>query len=132
MKLFISVFILILVSFNFLQSKAQEILDGDTIYTLAEAQPEFPGGVEKLLNYMAKNIKYQGDYSGSVSTNVVVSFVVDRTGCAKYAKIITSFSKSIDEQVLYLVENMPRWKPGTIENRAVSVRFNLPIFIRIE
>ena len=58
----------------------------NTAYFEAEQMPVFPGGIEALKQFIAKNITYpQEALSKGVSGKVFVQFVVDKTG-----KIVTS------------------------------------------
>src|SRR6478736_8266915 len=60
---------------------AKEEVDEDVIFTVVEQQAEFPGGMEALVKFLQKNVKYPAIARRmGVEGSVFVSFVVDRAG----------------------------------------------------
>lgn len=98
------------------------------IYTFVEQMPEFLGGEEELFKYLSKNIKYPAMARESGLTGTVyVTFVVEGSGKIKDAKILKGIGGGCDQEALRVVQNMPPWKSGKQNGRAVSVQCNLPI-----
>ena len=95
---------------------------------VVEIMPAFPGGIEGLMKYLKKNIKYpkQDKRSGKEGLTMV-SFVVNRDGFVQDAKVIKSATPLMDEESLRVVNSMPKWTPGKKENRRIELEFNLPI-----
>ncbi|QKZ11201.1 energy transducer TonB [Spirosoma sp. KUDC1026] len=98
------------------------------IYTVVEKQPEFPGGMAALGNYMSKTIKYPAAAErANVSGRVYVSFVVTTTGEIKNVEILKGLGFGTDEEAARVVAAMPHWKPGSQGGTPVNVKYNLPI-----
>jgi TonB family protein len=98
------------------------------VFTLVEDPPQFPGGEEALLQYLGSNIYYpHAARERGIQGTVFVTFVVEPDGSLSNVKILRGIGGGCDEEVLRLVLNMPKWKPGTQKGVAVPVQFNLPI-----
>ncbi|MDX5321106.1 MAG: energy transducer TonB [Bacteroidota bacterium] len=99
------------------------------IFMVVEDPPQFPGGEAAMLKYIADNLEYPPlARENNISGRVVVQFVVDENGKITQAKIIGKpLGWGCDEAALKVVNSMPRWKPGKQRNKAVRVRFVLPI-----
>jgi hypothetical protein len=52
---------------------------------------------------------------------------LDDEGSIKDPKVIRSISPTIDAECLRVMRTMPQWTPGKMQNRNVSVQYNLPI-----
>ena len=114
--------------------KAQEptVINGETVYGVADKMPEFPGGTAALMNYIAKEIQYPAEAKErNIQGRVVVQFVVDKEGNIKYPQIVRSVDPLLDQEAIRLVSNMPKWKPGQIKGENVAVKYTVPIMFRI-
>lgn len=99
-------------------------------YMFVDTMPEFKGGVDSLMNFITKNLKYpEWEKKNKIQGKVFVSFVIDKNGKIKDAKILRTVlaSKNFDSEVLRVVNRMPDWTPGRQEGNSVDVKFNLPI-----
>ncbi len=102
--------------------------DEGKVFTIVEEMPAFPGGEEKMLQYISKNIKYPPvARENNITGRVYVSFVVDKDGKIKDAKILRGIGGGCDEEALRVVKSMPDWKAGRQNGRSVQVQFNLPV-----
>ena len=108
------------------QDKAEQIKD--KVYEQVEQMPEFSGGQSELVNFLMKSIQYP-DESKKKGTQgkVFVSFVVDKDGSIKNAKILRAVDPLLDAEALRVVKSMPKWTPGKEKGKAVAVQFTLPI-----
>jgi TonB family protein len=98
------------------------------VYTVVENQPEFPGGMAALGNYMSKTIKYPAAAErANVSGRVFVSFIVTKTGEVQNVEILKGLGFGTDEEATRVVAAMPRWIPGSQGGQPVNVKYNLPI-----
>ncbi len=97
-------------------------------FTIVEQMPEFPGGTESMMRYIATNIKYPAMARESgISGIVFVSFVVNKKGEITEVKILRGIGGGCDEEAIRVVKSMPSWIPGKQNGKAVPVQFNLPI-----
>ncbi len=108
----------------------EETVDPDAgkIFTIVEEMPAFPGGDTKLFEFLQKNIKYPPiARENGIQGRVYVTFVVDKEGKIKDAKVIRGIGGGCDEEALRVVRAMPDWKIGKQNGRPVAVQYNLPI-----
>jgi protein TonB len=99
----------------------------DTSYYEFEKFPQFPGGDGQLLMYFQHKIKYPHNaIKNGIQGQVVVSFVVSKSGYIDHVFIEKSVSKELDEHCVYLVKSMPRWIPGEQDGEKVDVPYKLP------
>ena len=111
-------------------SSIPDIDDIDSVYTLVEQMPTFPGGDKEFHKFIAKNLKYPPIYQdASISGKIVVSFIVRRDGSISDIQVFRSLEKYIDEEAIRVVSIMPRWNPGYHQGKPVSVKIYLPIHV---
>jgi TonB family protein len=92
--------------------------------------PSFPGGEGEMINWLCENITYPADApKDNKKHNVVVSFIVSKTGEIKDPTIVKSESiECLDSEALRVIKAMPKWEPGLNEDgEAIDVSFALPI-----
>ena len=117
----------------------------DSIYTIVEEDPQFPGGVDSLLAYIRKNQQCPKEMiENGLKGRVVVQFVVEKDGSLSDVRIVRSIASSfsangydsefvkpiiplVDEEAVRLVKAMPKWEPGRQLEERVRVRYFLPI-----
>jgi len=105
----------------------EETIDS-VVISLNEEQPEFPGGEDALMYFLARNIKYpiyarENDIQGTV----YLSFIIEPDGKITNIKVVQGIGGGCDEEAVRVVSIMPQWKPGKQLNKPVRVQFNLPI-----
>lgn len=106
------------------------VSDPNGVRTFAEVMPEFIGGFDSLIVYIKDNLKYpEWEKKAKIQGNVFVSFTVDKDGKIIDPKILKSVvgAKNFDNEVVRLVNAMPKWKPGQEQGEDVAVKFVLPI-----
>ena len=103
------------------------------IFEVVEEQPEFPGGMEALLKYLAKNINYpESAVDNGIQGKVMVRFVVERDGSASQVETIKGVDPELDREAVRVVKAMPKWKPGRQQGKAVRTRFIVPVVFRLQ
>jgi periplasmic protein TonB len=104
----------------------------EAVLTVVEEMPSFPGGNEKLRNFLQRNLKYpvQAAESG-VQGKVMVGFTVGRDGSLSDIKVLRGIGGGCDEEALRVIRSMPRWLPGTQAGKKVDVRFTLPVEFKL-
>lgn len=102
--------------------------DDGKVFTVVEEMPTFPGGDEKLFEYIQKNIKYPAiARENGISGRVYLTFVVDKEGRIKDVRLLRGIGGGCDEEAMRVVRSMPDWKPGRQNGRSVQVQYNLPV-----
>jgi TonB family protein len=102
--------------------------DNSRIFTVVEQMPQFPGGDSELNKFLSVNLKAPSDAMASGLQGTVIStFIVEEDGSVANAKIIRGIGKSYDEEVLRVINLMPRWIPGKQNGKAVAVQFTMPV-----
>jgi len=110
----------------------EEIVEAE-IFTIVEEMPEFPGGMQKLADYLAKNIKYpQMARESGIQGRVFVNFVVEPDGSVSNVNVMRSLGGGCDEEAMRVVKSMPKWKPGKQRGKAVRVSYILPVNFKLQ
>ena len=111
-----------------------EMADDETIYEVVDENPDFPGGMKKLVEFLGNNMKYPRISRDNGSQGrVFVRFVVNADGSIQDAEILRSSGDMyLDEEALRLVAIMPKWIPGREKGKPVRVRFVLPVNFRLQ
>jgi len=105
----------------------------DEIFMVVEEMPEFPGGQNELMQFIAKSIKYPViAQQNRIQGRVICSFIVNADGSIVDAKISKGVDPSLDSEALRLIYTMPKWKPGKQRGEAVAVEYSLPINFRLQ
>ena len=116
---------------------APEVEDEDVVeaevFTIVEEMPEYPGGLNKLTDYLSKNIKYpQMARESGIQGRVFVNFVVEPDGSVSNVNVMRSLGGGCDEEAVRVVKNMPKWKPGKQRGKPVRVSYILPIVFKLQ
>ncbi len=100
----------------------------DEVFQVVEKQPMFPGGMEALMNYLRKDMKYPKEAQDKgIQGRVIVQFVVNKDGSICDAKVVKPVDPLLDAEALRAVNAMPKWTPGKQKGEPVRVRFTLPL-----
>jgi len=103
------------------------------IFEVVEQKPEFPGGEQVLLRWIANNIKYPTiAIENGIQGIVFVNFVVDRDGGISNAKVLRSVDPLLDKEALRVVNMLPKWEPGKQRGKPVRVSYTIPIHFRLQ
>jgi TonB family protein len=108
--------------------KATETNNNSAIFMVVEEMPKFPGGENEQIKFFANNLKVPAEgLKEGLEGTVYVSFVVKEDGSVADAKVLRGLGKSYDEEVLRVVNLMPKWIAGTQNGKHVAVQINLPV-----
>lgn len=120
--------LIMLLGFSF--SKAQTSGDEDKIYPFVSIKnpPTFPGGMASFYKFLGDNIKYPEQAKKDKTQGVVfASFVVEKDGTINDIKIDRSLSPATDQEAKRVLALSPKWIAGTLEGKAIRVKYNMPI-----
>ena len=103
------------------------------VYQIVEQMPAFPGGEEKLLEFLSKNIEYPEEArKAEIQGRVFVGFVVEKDGSVGDVKVLRGIGGGCDEEAVRVVKSMPKWKPGMHKGEPVRVSYQIPIHFKLE
>ena len=103
------------------------------IFQVVEEQPMFPGGMEEMMKFLQRNVKYPKEaQEQGKQGRVIVQFVVNKDGSISNDTIVRSVDPLLDAEALRVVRSMPNWTPGKQRGKEVRVRFTLPVTFRLD
>lgn len=119
--------------------------------------PQFPGGNQELMRYLSVNVKYPPYcQKQKAEARVMISITVNEDGLvteptlrsyhrigihAKHRKGATGSETAEVEkncrqqfisEAMRVVNNMPKWKPGTIGGKPTKVKYTVPFAFRLK
>jgi hypothetical protein len=102
-------------------------VDLNKIYSEVDVKPIYPGGTEKMYQFISRNIDIVDgcDKGGKVH----IGFVIDKTGKVTNARIIRGFNNDCDNAVLKSINKLSNFIPGKINGEPVNVSYMLPVTI---
>lgn len=110
----------------------EEVVEQE-IFQIVEEMPAYPGGDQKMMEYIAKNIKYpQIARESGIQGRVFVGFVVEPDGSVSNVKIMRGIGGGCDEEAMRVVKSMPKWKPGKQRGKPVRVSYTLPVNFKLQ
>jgi TonB family protein len=110
------------------QNLLQNVSVEDSLFTVVEEMPEYPGGSEAMMKFLIENIKYpEQARKDSIQGRVFVNFIIEVDGKVSNAKVLRGIGGGCDEEAVRVVSLMPAWTPGKQRGKNVRVAFNLPI-----
>ena len=103
------------------------------VFDVVEKMPEFPGGVQELLGFLSKTIKYPAEAEkAGTQGRVIATFVVRKDGSISDARVVKSVDPLLDAEALRVINAMPAWIPGTQNGKPVNVKYTVPISFRLD
>lgn len=117
--------IMLLVSMNvFTQNKTDEVL-----ITYFSKAPVFDGD---LIEFVQSNVNYPlSARKDSVEGRVIVAFMIDTLGNTFDAKILRSVREDVDQEALRVARLIKFDKPAMRNDRAICIRYVVPIDFNI-
>lgn len=130
-------------------------VDKDQIVIQPDKLPQFPGGLEAMMQHISSNLRYPKDLQRAGATGrIVTRFVVSKDGkitelqtlsnsisFQRDEKVVTLDKGNLRENVITLqyarlelekeakrvIKGMPKWEPGIKDGEKVDVYFTIPI-----
>jgi protein TonB len=101
--------------------------EAPTILEKAAVMPSFPGGLGALQRWLSKNLRPQDGIEPGQRVKVIARFVVDVNGNITGIRLTQSGGDPYDQEVLRVMNKMPKWNPGQQNGETVAVWYNIPI-----
>lgn len=97
-------------------------------YYEVDEQPEFPGGLDKLVQYIDQHLNYPiPARENAIEGKVKVMFVIDQDGETENMRILKSLDDGCDAEVIRILKSMPNWKPGIKDGQQVTTKLVLNV-----
>ena len=105
----------------------------DKVLEKAEVMPEFLGGDQAMMDFVAKNVQYpQEARDNEISGRVLVGFIVEKDGSIADVKVVKGIGGGCDEEAVRVVKAMPKWKPGKDKGKPVRVSYVMPFTFKLQ
>ena len=107
--------------------------EDEKVFDVVEKMPEYPGGIEKLFEYLSQNIRYPKEaMEKDIQGRVIVTFVVKKDGSISDVSVVRPIDPLLDEEGLRVINAMPNWTPGMQNGEPVNVKYTVPISFRLD
>ena len=104
----------------------------DSVYQVVDQMPEFPGGMEAMMKFVADNVKYPEEAKDkNIEGRVFVGFVIEKDGSVSNVKVLRGIGGGCDEEAIRVVKSMPNWTPGKQKGEPVRVSFQMPFMFKL-
>ena len=104
-----------------------DITPADSTYKNLDRQPSFKGVSDsialsrEIMIYVGRRVgKYEGEGI------VCLSFVINEKGLPENIIAYKSQNHNLSKLAVDLIEDMPRWRPGILNDEKVKVEFRVP------
>ncbi|MFH1320748.1 MAG: TonB family protein [Bacteroidota bacterium] len=113
-------------------ARIQTLEDSDVFFSMIEKMPQFPGGEEKLQEYLKSSLIYPDSAKEKGLEGIVyVTFIVKADSSLDSIKVLKGIGTECDKEALRVVKAMPKWMPGEQMGKPVPVQFNLPVRFKL-
>jgi TonB family protein len=94
--------------------------------------PDFPGGIEKLYSYVQGKLFYpEAAIANNIEGMVEVSFLIEKDGTLTDFKLLKGIGYGCDEVVMNIISKSPKWKPGVVASRPMTIRETISIQFKL-
>ena len=92
-----------------------------------DVQATYPGGTNELIKFLQKNLHTPADIAEDALVQVSVQFVVDFDGNLQHFEIIKDGGAAFNNEVIRVLQMMPKWVPGKKGGTNVPVYYTIPV-----
>ncbi len=113
--------------------KPERNADPNFVYDTAEYMPQFPGGELSLIKWVSENIKYpENAKKNGIQGRVPCKFIVNADGSVSDVQIVRPVEPELDAEAIRVLQTLPKFTPGTIDGKAVRVRYSVPVRFKFD
>lgn len=116
------------------QTSAKPRVDPNKVYKSSEVgkEPEYPGGYQALLSYIAKSIRYPWICKEQkIQGDVLVGFIVEKDGSISDVSAVRRVHANLNTEAVRVVKSLPKWEPGLVEGQPVRVQMGVYVKFRL-
>ncbi len=100
----------------------------EKIFCQVGINPHFPGGERKMVRFAKKHLYYpRSAIHDNIQGSVILEFEIDKKGRVTKKKVFKSVRTDLDRVCLNMLNQMPRWEPGSIYGKPIIVKFSWKI-----
>ena len=98
----------------------------DSIYYSADKMPVFGEGNNDLYIFLADRVRFAEECRPE--GGLILSFIIDKSGDVASFDI-AGLKDSCKDEALRIIDGMPGWKPGIINNQLVCAKVVVPMYV---
>lgn len=108
-------------------------VEADMVFKIVEVMPVFPGGEQKMYEYLGKTIRYpRYATQHNIEGKVYLNFIVNKEGEITMMNIAKGIHPLLDFETMHAVNIMSAWSPGKQEGQVVNVDYTLPVLYKLQ
>jgi len=105
----------------------------EEVYQFVEVAPSFPGGNKALRQFLREHLKYpEMARNNNIEGTVVVEMVIEADGSISDIRVLRGLGGGCTDEVIRIINLMPKWNPGVQAGRKVPVWVALPVKFELE
>lgn len=109
-------------------SSADQVVEDEEVFQNVDKKPEFPGGQSALERFIKNHLRHPVSVRESnLNGRVVCEFIVNKDGSISDIEVVRSNYSAMNDEVVRMLQEMPRWEPATSKGEPVSARYVLPV-----
>lgn len=113
--------------------KVEEEKSVEEVRESAYIQAEPVGGYAELYSYFNSKLLYPEEaMKDSVQGIQTISFVINAAGKPEKIEVVQSLGEPFEKESRRLIENMPEWKPATLNGKPVASKITIPLTFQIK
>jgi len=103
------------------------------IFDTVDQMPEFPGGKQKLLEFISKHLKYPVTAQDiDIQGKVICRIIISKTGKVEKCEVVRSLERTCDNEAIRVLKTLPRFIPGKLNGKKVNVWYTIPVTFKLE
>jgi protein TonB len=104
----------------------------DRVFTKAQKQAYFPGGMDGWNKYLSTNLKYPQQASQyKVEGTVNVQIIVEKDGSLSEVKMLNDPGYELGKEAVRLLQQGPKWIPAEQNGQKVTNRLVIPVVFKL-
>ena len=115
-----------------LMSINSDDIDVDSVYSVPQVSPIFPGGQNAMRSFFAKNVITPESDGRILKGKVFVRFMVKKNGELTKIYMVKGLTDACNKEAIRVVKKMPSWIPASQDGEVVNSWHTLPIYFEIE
>lgn len=93
----------------------------------------FPGGMDKMMEYLKNNIQYPAVCrEKGIQGIVLVEFVITKKGKIEKVKVLFPVDPALDAEAKRVISKMPKWEPAELNGKKVNSMYQIPINFKLQ